>query len=174
MKRILLKLTTDQKLLINKWFDVTRVVYNHALHAVESQRVPCKLQDLRNAFVKKGCPFLQKHTWAEENVPFDVRDEAVRDLYKAYKSNFAKLRAGHNTHFKIKFQRKRGGYGSMSFLKKHWGAKDRTYFKRTLKQWTGSEAGTRIGSCEPIPNMEHDGRIIKGKRTLLLDCHKHS
>lgn len=161
MKRILLKLTTDQKLLINKWFDVTRVVYNHALHAVESQRVPCKLQDLRNAFVKKGCPFLQKHTWAEENVPFDVRDEAIRDLCKAYKSNFAKLRAGYNTHFKIKFQRKRGGYGSMSFLKKHWGAKDRTYFKRTLKQWTGSEAGTRIGSREPIPNMDHDGRIIK-------------
>jgi putative transposase len=161
VRKIALKLTTPQKLLLNKWFNVTRFVYNSALAAIKARRVGFNLQNLRNMFVKTGCRFLQLYPLVKDQVPFDVRDEAIRDLIKAFKSNKAKIDKNRKGRFELHFKRKKAKYGSMAFLKKHWNLKKGTYCHRTMKDALGSESAARIRTREPMPSMNHDGRIIK-------------
>ena len=161
VRKIALQLTTQQKLLLNKWFNVTRFVYNSALAAIKAHRVGYNLQHLRDMFVKTGCRFLQLYPWVKDQVPFDVRDEAIRDLIKSFKSNKAKLEKNGKGHFDLQFQLKKAKYGSMSFLKKHWKLKKGTYCHKIMKDVLGSESAARIRTREPMPSMNHDGRLIK-------------
>jgi len=101
------------------------------------------------------------YPWDKDQVPYDVRDEAIRDLIKAFKSNMAKLKKNGKGHFELHFQRKKAKYGSMSLLKKHWNTKKGTYCHRIMKNALGSESAARIRTGEPMPSMNHDGRIIK-------------
>ena len=161
VRKIALQLTTQQKVLFNKWFNVTRFVYNSALAAIKTHRVGYNLQQLRTMFVKTGCRFLQLYPWVKDQVPFDVRDEAIRDLVKSFKSNKAKLQKNGKGHFEVYFRRKKAKYDSMSFLKKHWTLQRGTYYHKTMKEILGSESAARIRTREPMPSMNHDGRLVK-------------
>jgi transposase len=101
------------------------------------------------------------YPWVKDQVPYDVRDEAIRDLIKAFRSNKAKLEKNGKGHFEIQFKRKKAQFDSMALLKKHWNTKKGTYFQRTMKDALGSELGAKIRTREPMPSMKHDGRIIK-------------
>jgi len=161
VRKIALQLTTQQKLLLNRWFNVTRFVYNSALAAIKARRVGYNLKALRAMFVKNDCRFLRLYPWVKDQVPFDVRDEAIRDLMKSFKCNMAKVEKNGKGHFELHFQRKKAKYGSMSFLKKHWNLKKGTYYHKIMKDALGSEYATRIRTREPMPSMNHDGRLIK-------------
>ena len=51
--------------------------------------------------------------------PYDIRDEAMRDLLKAYKTNFAAKRQ----HFDMKFKSKKAPSDSIAILSKHYKSK---------------------------------------------------
>lgn len=161
VRKIVLQLTTQQKLVINKWFNVTRFVYNSALAAIKARRVGYNLKALRALFVKNDCRFLRLYPWVKDQVPYDVRDEAIRDLIKAFRSNKAKLEKNGKGHFEIHFKRKKAQFDSMALLKKHWNTKKGTYFQKTMKDALGSVSDAKIRTREPMPSMNHDGRIIK-------------
>lgn len=154
-------LTKAQKALFNKWMDVTRFVYNCAVAAVNKGAVGVVLKDLRALFVKDGCPFLCRYPWVKENCPYDVRDEAIRDLCKNFKTNMARCKNCRSHHFRLHFQRKRAQTGSMAFLTKHWNAQNSVYYRTTMKKAMGAGATLRIQFSEPLPSLRHDGRVVK-------------
>jgi putative transposase len=88
---------------------------------------------------------LKKFKWAAD-VPYDVRDEAMNDVLKAYKSNLAK-----GVKFDIKLRSKKDKQQSVALLNKHWLKKKRVFsFLRT------------INSAEALPqDLGYDSRLIK-------------
>lgn len=167
-RKVAFNLTPNQTKLFNAWMDATRFVYNSALAAVKRNAVPLKLQELRNVFVKNGTRFLKENPWLSD-CPFDVRDEAIRDLVKNHASNQAKQRLHPALRFELHFQTKRSGTGSMSFLLKHWNASRSEYYSGVLKRlgWTD---GYSFRCTEPLPKLNHDGRIVKenGRFSLVI------
>jgi hypothetical protein len=101
----------SQKEELNKWFGTARWTYNQVVASLRaSLRDDSKyavVKELRNDFVNK------KNSNNEENfadklwvtkTPYDIRDAALNDVVKAYKSNLAKE---NNNNFIIHFKKKR-------------------------------------------------------------------
>jgi putative transposase len=79
-------------------------------------------------------------------VPYDVRDEAMNDLLKAYKRNFVK-----GDQFQIKYRKKKDERESIIILNKHWGRKSGVY-----------SFLSRMKSAEPlIDKLQYDSRLIR-------------
>jgi hypothetical protein len=80
------------------------------------------------------------------NVPYDIRDEAMNGVLKAYKSNLAK-----GVKFDIKIRSKKDEQQSVDALNKHWLKKKEVFsFLRTIK------------SAEALPyDLVYDSRLIK-------------
>lgn len=57
--------------------------------------------------------------WAKA-VPYDVRDEGVRDYLKALKTSKALVRAGHAKKFEVSFRSRKAEQQSLVVHKKHW------------------------------------------------------
>lgn len=151
-EKVLLKPTTAQRKVLNKWFGVSRFVYNQALAEVRKSSTNLNKKRLRELFVK-GCSALLSNRgsqWLRE-VPFEVRDEAVRDLLANYKTNLAK-RAKDSSHtFTIQFKRKRED-DSICLQSKNWN--DGQLFKTYLPG--------RLRGTERIPaSLQHGGRILR-------------
>jgi putative transposase len=83
--------------------------------------------------------------WARE-IPYDVKDEALRDFKKALMIN-----KKHKKSFDMRFKSRKHPTQSLVILKKHWGHKKGAYaFLHS------------IPSSEPIPSyLAHDTRLVK-------------
>ena len=77
-----------------------RWTYNRCLTAVQNEGVKCCKKDLR-ARCLNACNFKKSDKWVLET-PYDVRDEAMNDLLKGYRANFAAKRT-----FTMKFRSKK-------------------------------------------------------------------
>jgi hypothetical protein len=88
------------------------------------------------------------------DVPFDIRDEGMRDLLKAYASNFAK-RAKHPEHkFELHYRSKKRLHSeTITVFSKHW------KHRRGVYAWLHG-----IHSSEPVPAvLEYDARLQRTK-----------
>ena len=85
------------------------------------------------------------------STPYEVRDQAVKSLLSAYKSNFTALRNGQISEFNIKFQRKKGAQ-CIAILKK--------CFK---KNGICPKFGLGIlKGYETLPSeLDHDSKLLK-------------
>lgn len=140
--------TNEQKQLLQKWFGVVRWTYNKCLDAIRDLKKKRSKKELRAYCLNKeafGREDMKPFQWSLD-VPYDIRDEAMNDVLKAYKSNLAK---GGN--FQIQFRSKKDKQQSISILNKHWGRKKGTFsFLRTMK------------SAEPLPEvLFYDSRLLK-------------
>ena len=61
---------------------------------------------LRPKAIKSDKDVEEGMAW-QKTVPFDTRQESIRDAYKAYKTSIALLKAKHITHFDLKPKRKK-------------------------------------------------------------------
>lgn len=73
--------------MLNKWIGVARWTYNRCLKGVKDEGLELKRKVLRPMFLNAAA--LEDKPWVTE-VPYDVRDAALDDLFKAYDSNHKK------------------------------------------------------------------------------------
>jgi Helix-turn-helix domain len=146
VRRVRLFPTKEERQTLRKWIGTARWTYNRCLVAVEKEGVKRNKKELRahclNADVFESDT---ENKWVLETL-YDVRDEAMNDLLKAYGSNFA---AGRKK-FTIKFRSKKDRQQSIVMLSKHWG---KSYGKFAFL--------AKIKAAEPLPTkLDHDSRIV--------------
>ena len=122
-KRIRLFPNKTQKATLVKWMGAARWTFNQCLAAVESKEEPAprNKKALRAKFVNNDVFKEDKERkWVLET-PYDVRDEGMNDLLKAYQTNFAKRKKQGPSHtFKIQFRSKKSDSQSIVIHSKHW------------------------------------------------------
>jgi len=117
---------------------------------VEKDGVARKKKDLRarclNSDILKDTP----HAWALDT-PYDIRDEAMNDLLKAYKTCFAKKDL---SRFRMKHRSRKSPSESIALLAKHYGHR-RGEYARIF-------GAGRMKSAEPLPEkLLYDARLQK-------------
>eukprot|EP01116_Phalansterium_solitarium_P012437 TRINITY_DN286_c0_g3_i2.p1 TRINITY_DN286_c0_g3~~TRINITY_DN286_c0_g3_i2.p1 ORF type:complete len:472 (+),score=37.26 TRINITY_DN286_c0_g3_i2:976-2391(+) len=99
---------------LKKWMGAARFTYNRCLEAVKNG-AKRSMKALRSACINKE--ILQREprlAWLMET-PYDIRDEAMRDLLKAYKA------AQQHKHYKMKFRSRKAPQQTICIPHKHWG-----------------------------------------------------
>lgn len=105
----------NQRIVLRKWFNTTRYVFNRALEAVNKREERPNFMTLRNKFVTaKNNPLVKE--W-ETETPKDIRAGGLRDLEKAFKTCFSNLKNNNITNFKVRFRSKRNGDASLEIPK---------------------------------------------------------
>src|SRR5690606_33901379 len=93
------------------WFGTARWTYNRCLDEVKRCGIERQLTQQRTAL---RAAFLNRDAFERKedlkwvlNTPYDVRDEAMNDLLKAYQTNFAKLGKNPAHIFEVRFRSKK-------------------------------------------------------------------
>lgn len=123
-----------------------RWTYNQCLSAIKDLNVAKKMKDLRAHCINKEA--LGEGHWALD-IPYDIRDEGMRDLLKAYKSCFAKKEA-----FIMRYKSKKCPDETMVINKKHI---HKTTERNKFHCFTRTFGA--IETAEPVPEITHDIRI---------------
>lgn len=139
---------SEQKSTLAKWFGTARWTYNKCLDVIEKEKVPKKKKDLRAKCLNSENFTDEKTKWVLET-PYDIRDEAMNDLLKAYTSTFAR----GDEKFKMKYKTKKDPTQSIAILNKHYGKPKRVYsFLANIK------------SAERLPStLDYDSRLIMNR-----------
>lgn len=106
--------TAEARVTLRRWFGSARVTYNRCVEALKTRRVSGNLKALRADALNADSPALAEKPWLAET-PYDVRDDAMRDLLKARKA-LRKL----GKPFELKFRSKKDKLQTVVFHKKHW------------------------------------------------------
>ena len=153
-RKIRLYPSKEEKATLERWIGTARWTYNECLNAVENEGVPRKKKALRARALNEEAIVRMDKPWLRET-PYDVRDEAMNDLLKAYKSGFAR-RANDAKNFKLHPRsRKHAFQESIVVHAKHW------------KKTRGAYAFLReMKSAEPLPeDLVYDLRLVYHHRT---------
>jgi putative transposase len=144
----------NQKATLLQWFGATRHIYNKCVEAVKGGATP-KLQPLREAFMEAD---VQKNAWLAL-VPYDVRDNAIRDIDKAWKAHQAKARNRKASNLGLglgcnwKFRSRRDRQQSIVVRHRDWGRKRGLYapiFRHNV-----------LAASEPLPeHVPKDFRVV--------------
>jgi putative transposase len=160
-RKIRLYPTTEQRSKLAQWFGAARWTYNQCLAEIRAGHCKLTKKELRartlNADVLGTDDDKQ---WLKE-VPYDIRDEGMADLLKAYKSNLAKRDLDPSHAFEIRFRsRKRLDSETIVAHAKHWANKSGMY--TWLRQ---------IRSTEPLPaTLKYDARLKRTKAGAYYLC----
>lgn len=85
-KKVKIRLTSDQKNIIKRFLGAHRFVFNACVE-LEKHWDPwgnngLDIKSFRDLLINKDAPFLESHPWLED-IPFEVKDDAIRDFIKA-------------------------------------------------------------------------------------------
>ena len=84
-------------------------------------------KELRNYCLKRTSEIIQNNAWTS-NTPYNIRDEAMCDLLKAFKTCFS---VGEK--FKMKYKRKKDNTDSIVIHLKHFNASRKRKERTTIK-----------------------------------------
>lgn len=142
--------TTLQKKTIQEWLGVRRWIYNRALNEIQTNGCKPTLKELRRRVVNNE-NFLYQNTWMLD-YEYDLRDEALQDLLKNYRSNFAKGNKFKVQFLKLKDQTSRNV--SLSVLSKKWNKRNNFY--------SSVFRPDKLKSSEPLPEvLDYTSRLIR-------------
>jgi putative transposase len=105
MKKIKLYPTTSQRKILQNWINVYRFVYNKALSDIRNNNAKIDCYELRNKHVTMKNNLSIKDF--EKNVPKVIRQEAIRDLCKAYKTCFSQMKTSMIDSFNLNYKTKK-------------------------------------------------------------------
>jgi len=146
VKKIRIYPNKKEKETLRKWLGSCRLSYNLCLDAINNKKSKINKKELRACCINLDSDTVKKHPFLKET-PYDIRDEGMVDLIKAYKNVFLK-----GDKFKIKFRSKKDNQQSIVIHHKHWKHKKGAYgFIKNIK------------SAENYPAVEHDSRLILDK-----------
>lgn len=145
-RKIKLKPNPGQKRILNQWFNTARWTYNRCVNAITEQGIERSQKALR-AHCLHNSLFITNNCWVTQT-PFDVRDAAMQDVLKAYKTNFAAKRK----YFKIKYKSRKARSDSITIHAKYWKTAGVFYPKSFGKK--------PIRACELLPEkLDYDTRL---------------
>jgi len=122
MRKVKLNPTTTQKALLKKFNDGARYSYNEAVGRVNADTSALNKLRLRNQIVtEKDNPFFDNKKWLLET-PNAIREQAVFEACKNFKSAFSNRKAGNIEKFKMGFKTKRNRCFTLG-VKKYIGVK---------------------------------------------------
>jgi putative transposase len=156
-----LKPTRKQRRVLAQWFGVYRWTYNQCVSAYYSgQFKPCggkRVQQgaLRAICVNKTCPLLANKSWVLK-VPYDVRDEALREFL-----NNLNTELGKGTKFRLSYKSREDRSSSIQVLKKHW--KNGHYCKTSLPGKLRTTEGD-------VLMLEKDSKLVKTRYNTYSLC----
>ena len=104
IRKIKLNPTKTQKLMLNKYANAARFTYNACVNSVNDKTHTANKFVLRNAFVTaKNNPFFEDKKWILDT-PKVIRQQAVFEVAKNFKSAFSNKRNGNIDRFKMTFK----------------------------------------------------------------------
>lgn len=164
-RKIELQPTSEQKAVLNRWFGCARNTYNTALKLIEDKVCPVNHQALRDRCVKNELFKGTEQAWRLET-PYEIRDQAVADLVKAFKVNWASDRLNG---FKIHPKRKKAESDSIVIGSRQWKSAGVLFPKFMGK--------TPVKARESLPDkLEYDTRLQRtrlGKFYLCVMSPRH-
>jgi hypothetical protein len=138
--------TSEQKITLNKWFGVSRWIYNKCVDAANKKSHEISQKEFRSLIINDD-NHRETDRWLLD-YHYDLKDEAMRTFLHNRITNFAK-----KTHFTLGFKSKHERF-SISVLAKHWNRK-RNWFKDIFDP-------KKLKSSEHLPNkLEHACRLVK-------------
>jgi len=109
MRKVKLNPTKEQKAALRKFEGAARYTYNATVAAVNKGEYKVNKMTLRNAFViAKDNPWVQDRPWLTET-PKAIRQQAVFEAAKNFKSAFTNKKNGNIDKFRMQFKKKRHG-----------------------------------------------------------------
>jgi putative transposase len=153
-KRIRVYPTKEEKDKLQKWIGTARWTYNECLKAIQSEGVARNKKALRARALNEETIVAMNKPWLRDT-PYDIRDEGMTDLLKAYASGFARKKNDKKA-FKMSFRsRKLSFQESIVIHHKHWG------------RHTGEYAFLKkMRAAEPLPeDLCYDSRLVLERRT---------
>ncbi len=155
-KKIRLYPTVRQREVLNQWFGTARWTYNQCVAATEKQIVPIRKEDLRKHCVYASAPIVTTTPWVCKT-PQSIRDEALCDVLKAYKTAFALKKSGVTTHFKMNFRTLKAPSQSIVIHSRDWKDTKQIFLPTAFKK-RGAE--TSLRTSEELPGkIEYDCRL---------------
>ncbi|NBP03464.1 MAG: transposase [Proteobacteria bacterium] len=140
-RKIKLYPTQQQKRKLRMAFGAARWTYNKCLERIKKAECKVNVKELRKLCVNNDN---LNDKWLLDT-PYDIRDEALRDLYKSYQVNFKSGKP-----FKKQFRSKKDGFQTIVIHKKHWVHK---------RGWYG-DLTANLKSSEPLPKTLYtDSRL---------------
>jgi len=137
---------SEQRQMLSSWFNTARWTYNRTVDAIRNGCERSK-KALRALCVNNDLWASDELEWVKDT-PYDIRDEAMNDVLKAYKTNFAAKR----TQFIVNFKSRKAKSDSIALLAKHWKASG--LFHPTV--W----GKTPLKAAEPLPDkLDYDCRL---------------
>jgi len=102
--------TMYQRTILKRWMGGRRFVYNKVLAKIKFEGEKINAFSLRDKYVtnetREGVKNPNVEDW-QRNIPSDIREEAIRDLCKNFKTAFSNLKNRNISAFKINFCRKK-------------------------------------------------------------------
>lgn len=154
----------EQVRVLTTFFHAAQFTYNECLAEI-NQGTPREKKDLRLKCVRNDSPLVTFHPWLL-NTPYEIRNEALLDLLKAYKTCFALHRNGiQRTPFVMK--PKPGGKKADSIVIR---GLSYTSPGRFFPSFFPKEEQT-ILATEPLPNkLHHDTRLHRNNQGDFFLC----
>lgn len=144
----------EEKQKLNLWFGAARWTYNQCLIGIKNHDIPRNKKALRSYCVNENSDFRRKPKlrWLKD-IPYDIKDEAMNDLLKAFDTCFSLL-GTYQKHFDIKLRKKKlCSSESIVIHAKHWKHKRGEF--AFLKQ---------IKACQQLPSkLDYDARLVLEK-----------
>jgi len=114
VKKIRIFPNQKEKETLRTWLGSCRLSYNLCLEAVKNKKCNINKKELRAYCINLESECVKEKPFLKE-IPYDVRDEGMADLIKAYKTCFSK-----GDKFKMKFRSKKDNQQSIVVHSKHW------------------------------------------------------
>jgi putative transposase len=146
-KKIKLYPNEEEHETLSQWMGCARWTYNQCLDGIKNHNISRNKKALRAYCINESAEIVQQNTWCL-NVPYDVRNEGMNDLLKAYKTCIASKKK-----FEIKFKSKKDRKDSIVIHSKH--------YTQIRGQYSFIK---RMKSSEKLPlKIDYDARLIRDK-----------
>ena len=124
--------SNELKIILDKCFGATRYLTNQALEKIKSGTLKLSTNPIifRDALKYRDRELTDSNLWLKD-IPYDTRDEAIRQLCKNIKTGFTQIKNKTIKTFNIQFKSKRNERQAC-FINKN-ALKDRILFKRRIK-----------------------------------------
>ena len=149
-KQIKISPTYDQKQLLLKWIELSRLIYNQTVQYLKHNKCVAfyKLRTIIKSLFKPN--FIER--LKKVKMPENVINNSIKDVLKGRKSAFALLQAGHIKRFRMRFKKQSKPIQTIVI--------EQQEFSKVKNSFYVSKLGV-LNSSLPITqsNIEHDCRL---------------
>ena len=153
--RIRLFPTPEQNQVLKRWFGTARWTYNRCLDAVKRRGVKRSKKTLRAECLNRDAFEGTNLIWVLETL-YDVRDEAMNDVLKAYQTNFAKRQKNPEHNFEVYCRcKKKSTQEAIVIHSKHYNKRGGAY----------ADLFRNMKSHESLPReIRYDARLTRSNK----------